>query len=154
MKKNDLQFFWKVEKIGKRLGKVEKGSNQLFPIFFQLFPTFQKNCKSTFFQLFLTFFILDDKISRSAKFWFPIQNLNLVAVWEIPYLNWRYGFVRFLRNFCQNAWTSSLCTHLKMMVFVSTQWSCEHERHKCRFITSIREYLPYWRFWLAYFSLQ
>ena len=65
LKKNDLQFFWKVEKIGKRLGKVEKGSNQLFPIFFQLFPTFQKNCKSTFFQLFLTFFIFGRKIKKT-----------------------------------------------------------------------------------------
>ena len=27
-----------------------------------------------------------------------------------------------------------------MMFFGSAQWSCYHERHKCRFITSIREY--------------
>ena len=67
--------------------------------------------------IFWLFFILADKISRSAKFWAPIQNLNSVAAWEIPHLNWRYDFVRFLRNFCQNAWTSSLCAHLKNDAF-------------------------------------
>ena len=61
---------------------------------------------------FYIFFILADKISRSAKFWAPIQILNSVAAWERPHLNWRCDFVRFLR-ICQNAWTSSLCPHLK-----------------------------------------
>ena len=48
-----------------------------------------------FMLIFWLFFILADKISRFAKFWSPIENLNSVAVWEIPYLNWRYAFVRF-----------------------------------------------------------
>ena len=42
----------------------------------------------------------------------------------------------------------------KIMLFGSAQWSCEHERHKCRFITSIRKNLPYWKIWLAYFPLR
>ena len=63
------------------------------------------------------FFILADKISRFAKSWLPIQNLNSVARSEIPYLNWRHNFVTFSHNFCQNAWTSSLCTHLHNGVF-------------------------------------
>ena len=42
----------------------------------------------------------------------------------------------------------------KMMLFGSTQWSCKYERHKCRFITSIHEYPPYWKFQLAYFPLR
>ena len=63
------------------------------------------------------FFILADKISRFAKSWLPIQNLNSVAVSKIPYLNWRYNFVRFSHDFCQNAWTSSLCVHLNNDVF-------------------------------------
>ena len=41
-----------------------------------------------------------------------------------------------------------------MMFFGSAQRSCEHETHKCRFITSIREYPPYWKFRLAYFPLR
>ena len=40
-----------------------------------------------------------------------------------------------------------------MMFFGSAQRSCEQETHKCRFITSIREYPPYWKFQLAYFPL-
>ena len=67
--------------------------------------------------IFWLFFILVDKISRSTKFWAPIQNLNSVAAWEIPHLNWRYDFVRLLRKFCQNAWTSNLCAHLNNNVF-------------------------------------
>ena len=67
--------------------------------------------------IFRLFFILADKISRFAKSWLPIQNLNSVARSEIPYLNWRYNFVTFTHNFCQNAWTSSLCTHLNNGVF-------------------------------------
>ena len=63
------------------------------------------------------FFILADKISRFAKFWLRIQNSNSVAVSEIPYLKWRYDFVTFSHSFCQNAWTSSLCTHLNNGVF-------------------------------------
>ena len=62
--------------------------------------------------IFRLFFILADKISRFAKSWLPIQNLNSVVVSEIPYLNWRYDFVRFSHDFYQNAWTSSLCAHL------------------------------------------
>ena len=72
--------------------------------------------------IFRLFFILADKISRFAKSWLPIQNLNSVARSEIPYLNWRYNFVTFSHNFCQNAWTSSLCTHPNnQMVFFGTQ---------------------------------
>ena len=41
-----------------------------------------------------------------------------------------------------------------MMFFASAQRSCEHETHKCRFITSIREYPLCWKFRLAYFSLR
>ena len=41
----------------------------------------------------------------------------------------------------------------KMMLFGSAQWSCEHERQKCRFITSIHEYAPYWKFRLVYYPL-
>ena len=67
--------------------------------------------------IFRLFFILADKISRFAKSWLLIQNLNSVALSEIPYLNWRYDFVTFSHNFCQNAWTSSLCTHLNNGVF-------------------------------------
>ena len=67
--------------------------------------------------IFRLFFILADKISRIAKSWLPIQNLNSVARSEIPYLNWRYDFVRFSHNFCENAWTSSLCTHPNNGVF-------------------------------------
>ena len=67
--------------------------------------------------IFRLFFILADKISRFAKSWLPIQNLNLVARSEIPYQNWRYDFVTFSHNFCQNAWTSSLCTHPNNGVF-------------------------------------
>ena len=67
--------------------------------------------------IFRLFFILADKISRFAKSWFLIQNLNSVALSEIPYLNWRYDFVTFPHNFCQNAWTSSLCTHPDNGVF-------------------------------------
>ena len=63
------------------------------------------------------FFIVADKISRFAKFWLPIQNLNSVARSEIPYLNWRYDFVTFSHNFCENAWTSSLCRHPNNGVF-------------------------------------
>ena len=70
-----------------------------------------------FMLIFRLFFILADKISRFAKSWLPIQNLNLVARSEIPYLNWRYDFVTFSHNFCQNAWTSSLCTHANNGVF-------------------------------------
>ena len=70
----------------------------------------------------------------------------------MPYLNWRYNFNRFSRNFCQNAWTLRLCARSKIMLFGSAQWSCEM-KEKCRFITSIREYLPYWKFRLAYFPL-
>ena len=66
---------------------------------------------------FLTFFILANKISRFAKFWIQIQNLNSVAVWEIPYSNRRYDFVKFSRDFGQNARTSSLCTDLKNDAF-------------------------------------
>ena len=40
-----------------------------------------------------------------------------------------------------------------MMFFGSAQWSCEHETHKCRFITSIRKYPPYWKFRLVDFPL-
>ena len=32
----------------------------------------------------------------------------------------------------------------KMMLLELAQWSCEHERLKCRFITSIGENPPYW----------
>ena len=67
--------------------------------------------------IFRLFFILADKISRFAKSWLLIQNLNSVALSEIPYLNWRYDFVTFSHNFCQNAWTSSLCTHPNNDVF-------------------------------------
>ena len=63
------------------------------------------------------FFILADKISRVEKFWIPIQNLNSVVLWEIPYLICTYDSVRFSRNFCQNAWTLSLCAHLNNDVF-------------------------------------
>ena len=66
---------------------------------------------------FFDFFNLADKISRFAKSWLPIQNLNSMARSEIPYLNWRYYFVTFSHNFCQNAWTSSLCTHPNNGVF-------------------------------------
>ena len=52
-----------------------------------------------FYADFFTFCILADKISRSAIFWFPIQNLNSVPIWETPYLNWRYDFVRLSRGF-------------------------------------------------------
>eukprot|EP00493_Phyllostaurus_siculus_P010900 UN11053 len=52
---------------------------------------------------FSTFFILADKISRFAKSWLPIQNLISVVLSEILYLNWRYDFVTFSHNFCQNA---------------------------------------------------
>ena len=106
--------------------------------------------------IFWLFFILADKISWPETFWTPIQNLNSVVAWEIPHLNWMHGFVRFSRNFCQNAWTSSLCGHVhtwKLMFFGSAQRSCEHERHMFCFITSIREYPPYWKFRLAYFTL-
>ena len=41
----------------------------------------------------------------------------------------------------------------KIMLFGSAQWSCEHERHKCGFITWIHEYFPYWKFRLEYFPL-
>ena len=104
--------------------------------------------------IFWLFFILADKISRFAKFWLLIQNLNSVAVWEILHLNYRYDFVRFSRNFCQNVWTSSICTHVKTNVFWISTVVIQHERHECRFITSIREYPPYWKFRLAYFSLR
>ena len=67
--------------------------------------------------IFRLFFILADKISRFAKFWISIQNLNSVAVVEIPYLNRRCDFVTFLRDFCQNSWTSSLCADLKNYAF-------------------------------------
>ena len=73
-----------------------------------------------FYFSMLTFrkiFILADKISRFAKSWLPIQNLNSVARSEIPYLNWMYDFVTFSHNFCQNAWTSSPCTHPNNGVF-------------------------------------
>eukprot|EP00493_Phyllostaurus_siculus_P022707 UN23041 len=53
--------------------------------------------------IFRLFFILADKISRFAKSWLPIQNLNSVARSEIPYLNWSYDFVTFSHNFYQNA---------------------------------------------------
>ena len=66
---------------------------------------------------FSTFFILADKISRLVKSWAPIQNLNSVAVWEISHRNWRYDFVRFSHDLCQNAWTSSLCVDLKNDIF-------------------------------------
>ena len=67
--------------------------------------------------IFRLFFILADKISRFAKSWLPIQNLNSVAVSKIPYLDWRYDFVRFSHDFYQNAWTSGLCAHLNNDVF-------------------------------------
>ena len=38
--------------------------------------------------LFRKFFTLADKISRSARFWHPIQNLNSVALLELRHLNW------------------------------------------------------------------
>ena len=41
-----------------------------------------------------------------------------------------------------------------MTLFGSAQWSREHERHKCQFITSIGKYLPYWKFRLAYLPLR
>jgi len=70
---------------------------------------------------FLTFFIFADKISRFTRFCLPIQNLISVALWEIPYLNWKYlkknHVVRFSRDFCQNAWTLSLCAHWKNDAF-------------------------------------
>ena len=75
-------------------------------------------CDVSFLMLiFWIFLILANKINRFAKFWAQIQNLNSLAIWEIPHLNWRYDFVRFLRSFCQNAWTSSLCAHLKNDAF-------------------------------------
>ena len=67
--------------------------------------------------IFRLFFILADKISRFVKSWLPIQNLNSMALSEIPYLNWRYNFMRFSHDFGQNAWTSSLCAHLNNDVF-------------------------------------
>ena len=67
--------------------------------------------------IFRLFFILADKISRFAKSWLLIQNLNSVALSEISYLNCTCDFVTFSYNFCQNAWTSSLCTHLDNGVF-------------------------------------
>ena len=95
--------------------------------------------------IFRLFFILADKISRFAKFWLPIQNLNSVALWEIPYLNLRHDFVRFSRDFCQNAWTSSLCTHLHNEVFwISTVvlliWKAQVSLHNINsWISSILE---------------
>ena len=38
--------------------------------------------------LFRKFFTLTDKISRSARFWHPIHNLNSVALLELRHLNW------------------------------------------------------------------
>ena len=67
--------------------------------------------------IFRFLFILADKISRFAKSWLPIQNLISVAISEIPSLNWRYDFVRFSHDSCQNAWTSSLCAHFNNDVF-------------------------------------
>ena len=67
--------------------------------------------------IFRLFFILADKISRFAKSWLRVQNLYSMAVSKTPYLNWKYDFVTFSHNFCQNAWTSSLCTHLNNGVF-------------------------------------
>ena len=67
--------------------------------------------------IFRLVFILADKISRFAKSWLPIQNLNSVVRSEIPYLNWRYNFVTFSQNFCQNAWISSLRTNPNNGVF-------------------------------------
>ena len=67
--------------------------------------------------IFRLFFILADKISRFAKSWLPIQNLNSVAVSEILYLNWMYNFMRFSHDFGQNAWTSSLRANLNNDVF-------------------------------------
>ena len=95
--------------------------------------------------IFRLFFILADKISRFAKFWLLIQNLNSVAVWEILHLNYRYDFVRFSRNFCQNVWTSSLCTHVKTNVFwISTvvmwTWKAQVSIHNINsWISSILE---------------
>ena len=97
--------------------------------------------------IFWLFFILADKISRFAKFWAPIQNLNSVAVWEIPYLNWRHDFVRFLRNFCQNAWTSSLCAHLKNDVFwISTVVLWTRKTKMSLYNYKFR--LPYFPLWI------
>ena len=62
--------------------------------------------------LMLIFYTLAGKIIRFAKFWLPIQNLNSVAVSEIPYPNEKYNFVRFSRKICPNVWTSKICAHL------------------------------------------
>ena len=92
--------------------------------------------------IFRLFFILADKISRFAKSWLLIQNLNSVALSEIPYLNWRYNFVTFSHNFCQNAWTSSLCTHLNNGVFsISTVvMRTQNAQVSFHIINSIQEY--------------
>ena len=82
----------------------------------------------------------------------PNPKSELGGSFRMPYLNWRYNFNRFSRNFCQNAWTLRLYARSKIMLFGSAQWDCEM-KDKCRSITSIREYLPYWKFRLADFPL-
>ena len=63
--------------------------------------------------IFRKIFILADKISRFASFWLPIQNLNSVALVELPHLNCEYVFMCLSANFCQNASALRLFAHFK-----------------------------------------
>ena len=95
--------------------------------------------------IFRLCFILADKISRFAKSWLPMQNLNSVACSEISYLNRRHNFVTFSHNFCQNAWTSSFYTPLNNDVFwistvVMRTWNTQVSFHMINsWISSILE---------------